>query len=38
VIAIDVHPDGHSVVAALADGSILMLEAATGSPCPLLQL
>jgi len=30
VIAVDVHPDGQSVAAALADGSILILDAADG--------
>jgi WD40 repeat protein len=31
VIALDVHPAGQSVAAALADGSVLVLDAATGS-------
>jgi WD40 repeat protein len=32
VVALDVHPDGHSVAAALSDGSILIMDAANGSP------
>jgi WD40 repeat protein len=32
VIALDAHPTGQSIAAALADGSILILDAATGSP------
>jgi WD40 repeat protein len=32
VIAVDVHPEGRSVAAVLADGSILILDTATGSP------